>query len=388
MEMAEQAESWFRKRLISSEEYVHLRSMYVGGYTDPKLLPRVGHFIFASLIVWSALGILLLAIGAGGVKACGGMAFVYGLALYGAAGMYLKENKHYRSGITHAMLFFALLCIFAGLTVMITGDQGDPVMWMVYLPASIGLVFTSIRFISSFFALLAWMCFAAFVILLLFRMGAIGKAIAPFLMMALSGGLYVFLRKKKAVKEWMLWSRLLDVLEAAAVFTFYLSGNYYVVREMSGFDIYSYSKSEIPLAWFFYSFTVLVPLAYLIAGLTRKNRLLLHAGLICSVLAVASIRYYHSFLPADIALTGVGIFLTALAWWAIRFLHKAKGGITSQADPDAQESNDEKQALKSLNQMIISGAATGSHTPQSDASPDDVSFGGGSGGGGGAGLDF
>jgi hypothetical protein len=117
---------------------------------------------------------------------------------------------------------------------------------------------------------------------------------------------------------------------------------------MSGFDIYSYSKSEIPLAWFFYSFTVLVPVLYIIAGLAKKNRLFLHAGLICTVLAVASIRYYHSFMPADIALTGVGIFLTIFSWWAIRFLHASKAGITSQADPDDSESSDDKNALKGL----------------------------------------
>jgi uncharacterized membrane protein YgcG len=124
---------------------------------------------------------------------------------------------------------------------------------------------------------------------------------------------------------------------------------------------------------------------YCVYGLARKNRLFLRTGLICVLLAIATIRYFHSFLPAEIGLTLGGILLCSLAVAMIRMFKTERHGITSAPDLDSRSK--EKRALSEISKLVIASVATSSGQT-SDPQEGGIEMGGGSGGGAGAGGAF
>ncbi|HXC05612.1 MAG TPA: hypothetical protein VNZ86_12710, partial [Bacteroidia bacterium] len=300
MLLREQARGWHRKGDITDAELENIQTVSAQAYTTPKLLLRIGYFIFGMFILSAALGLLFLFMLPGGfhTTTISTLLLIYATGVYLVADWMVREKAMYRSGITHALLFMSGLCLWAGLAFWI-----ETKTWPAFMIVSVFMGLVSIRYISSFFAALSWVCFFVFLVQILFLAGALGKAIAPFLGMALSAGVYIYLQRTYRNRRPMVWWEVVQVVEVLAVFTFYASGNYYVVRELSGSVIDS-ASGEIPLYFFFYTYTLAVPLALISWGLRKKNRILLQSGLITFVLGIATIRYYHSFIPAETALTG------------------------------------------------------------------------------------
>jgi hypothetical protein len=392
MEVFLAATSWLRRNLISPEEHTAVTEAYAGGYTKPKLLLRIGYFIFACVVISASSGLFYLLFLAASLTSETSIAtagICFGLMAYALAEYHVKTKNTYRSGITHALLCFASGTVLFSIALLIDDQHGNR-MWLSFMIASVFLGFIGIRFLSAFFSLASWICFVFACVFGLFQLGKTGMTASPFVCMILSAGFYLYLRNLVPRKEMRFWSGPLHVLEWASLFTFYLSGNYFAVRNLSeGITNAGIPEGgDIPLAFFFYGFTVLVPILYIVNGLRSKNRVFLQCGLITILLSIASIRYYHSFVRADVALTVSGSLLILFAWVFIRFLKTGKAGITSEKPDEEMEAGENHQALLAVSKLIVSKMA--SETPSGDDSsdPDQISFGGGSGGGSGAGSDF
>jgi uncharacterized membrane protein len=141
------------------------------------------------------------------------------------------------------------------------------------------------------------------------------------------------------------------------------------------------NNSPLPAGWFFWAWTILLPLAYIGLGIKNKSLLLLRTGLLLVVAAALTFRNYYHLLPAEYALVISGTLLLLVSGWLIKFLKAPKNGFTY-----AQRGSRHWASNIQLESLLIAQAAT--HTSSAPPAPSTDRFGGGSFGGGGASSDF
>jgi len=164
------------------------------------------------------------------------------------------------------------------------------------------------------------------------------------------------------------------VLRTLALATFYLAGNYLVVREGNAALLGGYGPSAPPpLAPVFYLFTAVVPLLYLYLGLRRHDRLLLLLGVLAVAFSIFTVRYYHAIMPPEVAATLAGLVLIGLSLAALRYLRTPRHGLTTAADEAAAPHFN-------LESLVMAQTA---HVPTAPTETG-FQFGGGQAGGGGA----
>ena len=200
-----------------------------------------------------------------------------------------------------------------------------------------------------------------------------GRLVLPFVMMLASGGAYLLVRRLTHRPDYLYYKPCLTLLKALSLVTFYMSGNYWAVREGNALLTGGTGSSQVPLAWVFYVFTAAVPVAYVIVGLRRFDRIWLWVGLLIVGFAFFTLRYYRSLLPPEVAATLAGAVLVAAMLWVARYLRTPRHGLTAASD------GDEDNQKFNLESLIVAQTAT---VPQPVAPG--FQFGGGSSGGGGA----
>jgi hypothetical protein len=173
-----------------------------------------------------------------------------------------------------------------------------------------------------------------------------------------------------------LWFKPIYAIQAICLAVAYAGGNYLVVRELNTAlnDVFLEPGENIAFAWFFYAFTVLVPLFYLYWGVIKRNRIFIWVGIIAAGFGVFTFKYYYSFGHPEITLTISGLVVLGIAYTVLNKLKKPKNGVTreqiSQANID----------FLTAEGILISQMAAGAAAPDSK---EDL-FGGGQFGGGGA----
>jgi hypothetical protein len=211
------------------------------------------------------------------------------------------------------------------------------------------------------------------------KLGNIGKAITPFLIMGLCTLIYFASKKNLGREDLRSWFPNLKVLQFLALVTFYFAGNYFVVRELTieMFDLVLENGKDIPLGFIFHLTTIIIPLAYLYFGGKNKDRIIFWSGLFAIVLSALTFKYYYSLGNHGLTLTLSGIALSLITWYAIKYFAHSKYGVTSDKEDELISSDAEGLIMTySFSQQVIS------------ASTPDTEFGGGEFGGGGAGGKF
>lgn len=378
LDIQKRAASWLKKNLITKEEYLAIEKAFPTSYHESGTFMRIGMFIFTVIVVVSAATLLNMFI-LFSIHYFGIHGIVYGLVFFGAAYFFVTEKKHFRSGVTDGLVYSSAVSFSAGVFFMIAGREynfdHDPVMYLFsVLP---WLVFLSVYFSDAFLAVLCYAGVFTLNALLVLKAGATGRMILPFESMILSFIAFRFFSYQCKREKNYFWRPSLTSLKASGLVTLYLSGNYFVVRQLSemlpGMQVVP--GEDIGLAGFFYAYTIVIPMVYVWLGLKRKDHLFIRLGMILEVAGILGIRYYHSFLPAETALTAAGIFLIVAAWLSIRYLKTPRFGISYEdADPG------DAGAFETVGAVLLSNAA-GKVLQQDDS----VKFGGGSSGGGGAG---
>jgi hypothetical protein len=213
-------------------------------------------------------------------------------------------------------------------------------------------------------------------------MGSIGKALLPFILMIYALVMYFISKKLTQKVQCPFYHKGILILKNFCLILFYSSGNYLVVRELSvlllGNEIAP--NTDIPFSWFFYAFTVIVPVLYILYGLKRQERIMLWIGLLSLGFSFYTIRYYYHILPIEIALTIGGLVLFTIAYFSIKKWKDKTTGITFQPDRFINSSD-----FINTEALIL--------TSQFDLKPETViespmKFGGGDFSGGGSGGSF
>jgi uncharacterized membrane protein YgcG len=185
--------------------------------------------------------------------------------------------------------------------------------------------------------------------------------------MAISAAVYFI---SKAQKKFIYYADVQFVIEPLALAVFYLSGNYYVVREANAMLNNQSPSVEIPFSIIFWIFTFLIPFLYLYFGARRKQHNAIILGLLALAFSVFTYRSYFSVMPIEWALTLGGVILIGVAVFGTKYFKMPKYNLSSEPE--------EQGKFQKLESILVAQSF------QTKISDDSFKFGGGDGGGAGA----
>jgi len=371
--LTEEADSLENAGFISKEQKKIIKNELPSFKVQNNILVRLGFFLLGSFLYSSICSVISLIAISGSesfFKIC-----CYLFAIVGIVGAELLANqKFYRHGLDDAFILGILLNI--GGAVFLTTENFNT-----------GLVPAIVVAIASFITYKRYLHLPSMVVFCLsctavlffgmYEIGDIGKSVLPFAAMLVSAGFYFFTKKSiKNLTEVYYYSALLFANSFCLVL-FYLSCNYLVVRELSsellGTDVLP--GQDIPFAYFFYAFTLIVPIIYLFQALKTKDRIMLWISFLAIAFTIFTIRFYYSVLPIEVALTLGGLALFGIAYFSIQKLKNKESGLTFKPD----RINNSNAFLNA--QTLIVASTFGLKPEIKTDSPMDFGGGGFSGGG-------
>ena len=355
---------WFKKGLISQAELEKCNEEVMEDFYDPNWFIKIGLFLFTGIAISFSSGIFLALLGLGSNNITMGVFLViFSVISVIVLEHFIKRNKLYRSGIDNALLYSAIGFLFTGILSFFNFDLIDylyPILFLaILIPAliryadplvSVGVFFSFFFFVFLFSNTFSW-----------------GKTLLPFIMIALSATVYFV---SKSMKKSIYYADSQFIIETMALAVFYLSGNYFVVRESNALLNNQSSSVEIPFSLIFWIFTFLVPFIYLYFGARKKQRNAIIMGLLGIGFSVFTYRSYYSVMPIELALTLGGALLIGVSVFCIKFFKSPKFNLSSVAE--------EQGKLQKLETILVAQAF------QAKTSDDTFKFGGGDGGGAGA----
>ncbi|MBN8697870.1 MAG: hypothetical protein J0L87_15170 [Bacteroidetes bacterium] len=381
------AKQWYAHGFISSGQMSAILKKYHVDFYDPNIFVKIGLFIFTTITVSAALGFYTLF----AFTASNGLEFsdlfpiitsiFFAIICIAALELFIRNKMIYRSGVDEALLYSAYGFILSAILFTVDNDSsnGALISSILFLPF---LAAGSIRYLDTISSILTVLCVYVIYFLTLLNLGDIAKLIMPFALMLLSAFIYLMAKKQKKKDAVLPWKNCLIAAESIALIIFYLSCNYFVIRESSieFFDMNLAEGEDIPLAFIFYALTALVPIGYIFMGLKNKDKVSLWIGLLLVAVAVLTFKYYFSLGHPEVTFTIAGMIMILIAYFSIRYLKTDKHGITFKEDVD--EDNFLKTNAEAL--VIAQSFSQQVHSPQ-QANND---LGGGDFGGGGSGGKF
>lgn len=326
--LVNEADTLYKGGFISKEQKQFIKKELPVFRSQNNILVRIGFFLLGSFLYGSICGaISIIGMNAENAyfKIC-----CYIFAAVGFAGSELLAKQNFRNhGLDDAFILGAILNI--GFAIGITTDGYESVIAFFMALASL-LMF--LRYLHLLSMLVFCLSITAFLFFQMFEFGEIGKTILPFTAMIFAAICY-FLTKKlinNLMKNYYYNGLLLA--NSFCLILFYLSCNYLVVRELSAELLGAEVKpgTDIPFAFFFYGFTFVVPIVYLVQALKTKNRIMLWISFLAIGFSIYTIRFYYAVLPIEVALTLGGLVLFAIAYFSIKKLKEKESGITFKAD--------------------------------------------------------
>lgn len=372
------AARWQRRGLLTPVQQQAIEAAYPFDFYRPGLFLRIGLFIFAIIAALGATAFLGL------LTSFNPFAFA---ALLGALGSFaalellIRNSRMYHAGADNALLYMGLIWTAALLLDVVHNlvpmayrnldSLVNSYLPLVLAPMLAVLVVAAIRYADRLVTAAAYATYLLLLTNLLLQVG-FGRSILPFALMLASVAAYALEQRLARRPDYAYYKSCLQVLKALTLSSFYLSGNYLIVREGNALISGEFVSSQIPAAPLFYFFTAVIPLAYIAVGLRRPDRVWLLTGLLAAAFSLFTLRHYRSLLPPEVTAVLAGAVLLALAAWAARYLRPARHGLTSLPD-------DEHAPQFNLESLVVAETAV---VPQ--APPAGFQFGGGHSGGGGA----
>lgn len=326
--LLEEADSLQKAGFISKEQKDIIKKQLSDFKAHNNILVRLGFFLLGSFLYSSICGTISL-LGLSGER------FFFEICCYLFAGVgfagaeVLSNQKYYRHGLDDAFILGMIMNI--GFAVAIT-TEGYELIIAIFVSIASFLAYR--RYLHLLSMLVFCLALSAVLFYGMFEIGTIGKTILPFVTMIFAGVFYFFTKVKiKSLKESYYYNGLL-LANSFCLILFYLSCNYLVVRELSaellGNEVLP--GQDIPFAYFFYAFTFIVPVLYLVQALKTKDRIMLWISFLAIAFSIYTIRFYYSVLPIEIALTLGGMVLFAIAYFSIKKIKNNEVGVTFKPD--------------------------------------------------------
>ncbi|WP_158729933.1 MULTISPECIES: hypothetical protein [unclassified Flavobacterium] len=296
--------------------------------SQKNMLIRIGFFLLGSFLYSSICGFLTL-ISLDSMNE-NYQFLVYLFAIIGFVGTEVLTNqKYYGYGLDDAFLLGSQLCLAIAIGISSEGNE-----LTISLILSITSLLCYLRYVQLSMAILFCVTLTCSILFLMFELGAFAKTMLPFTMMFFAIVIYFSSKKLFARLTLPFYCNGIIFTQAFALFLFYVSGNYMVVRELSSelMGVIVTANNDIPFAIFFYGFTFIVPVSYLVLSLFKKDRFMLWIGILALCFSIYTIRFYYALLPVEIALTIGGLALFAFTFFAIKKIKNNINGVTFQPD--------------------------------------------------------
>jgi len=366
----EQAAEALQTACISNESYNTIVQAFPSKLYTPNYFIRIAlglltvvAVLFSGLLLW----VLTSASDTAAIKT---LLIFLAVLCYIALELLVKTKQYYNAGVDNILMIMVMAFVLSAFFV-----SDFEVSWLIISGTVmvIGL-WLSIRFTDAFMAMISYCCFFMFLFLLYLKAGNMAKATAPLLMMAVSAFVY-FAIKKLVNSQTFMYRFCFKTVIFLTLVTFYASGNYFIVKELSNqmFHLHLTLHDPVPLGWLFWMLTLIIPPAYIIYGIIEKDFLVMRTGLGLIAATIFTIKYYYAILPVEIEMLVAGIILIVLSYALIRYLSTPKYGFTS-----ADLYPSKKEALNA-EALIIAETFNKQPTIKSNGL-----YGGGSSGGGGA----
>ena len=365
----QKASEAFHSKSISAASYEKIVQAHSFDLYTPNYFIRIAlglltivAVLFSTLLIW-------LISGESGDNATVALLMLTAVICYTALELFVRSKQYYNAGIDNVLMCSVVVYI---LSAFLINDYANS-----YIITSgfmlIICLWLCIRFTDAFMAMLSCCSLLLLVFFICMKMGDVGKTIIPFILMITSALVY-FITKELLNKQ---QSSFYDFCFTSVLFltliTFYASGNYFIVKELSDKIFPDSTGNSIPLGSFFWIFTITIPPAYLFWGILKKDVLFIRTSMGLIAATIFTIRYYYTFFPAEIEMLMIGILVIAISYVLIKYLRTPKHGFSFEKD--AYNKNDLRNA-----EALIIAQAFGKKTSESKG----FEFGGGSSGGGGA----
>ncbi|MEO5941946.1 MAG: hypothetical protein ABIP30_03210 [Ferruginibacter sp.] len=366
----------YEKGAVTQEEYAAVFLKYPSQLYTPNFFIGIALFLLTLIIVIFSIGILaLMLLGNGSDSMITGLAIFFSAICFIGLEVFIKQRNHYHSGVDTALLCGAVILLISGIeyATKAAGLQLSIIIFIISLACTI-------RYGFSFMGVISFLSFLSIFFFLLSDLGIGARAIIPFVLMAISLFFYFLLKTNKNKDQLAGYTDSINILEITSLITLYAAGNFYIVKQMGDimFSQPDSASSTIPFAFLFWIFTIVIPLVYLFFGIKNKDAILLRVGLLLIAAIIFTIRYYHTLMPVEAAMTLGGIIMVLVAWAITRYLHVPKNGFTS-VETDKKTAPGKAQ----IEALLLAQTFSQTHVQNSD-----TKFGGGDFGGGGASGDF
>jgi len=380
---------WYAHQLISADLHSEIHTKYPANYYKPNIFIKAGLFLFSLFVALSALGFITLAFmpfftyssNYTTVSLIISLLMMFASLISGE--LLIRKKNLFKTGIVEALLYTAAGSFVAFVIILFDSSNNyENFTLMICAMCLPFFLIAALRYLDLVLMAAAIYCFYAVCFFLLIKAGEIAKMIMPFALMLIAGISYILSSKMRKNEKYFLYERCIRLFEFSALLVFYCAGNYYVIRESSVefFHLVIEPGEDIPMAWFFYLFTAVVPMIYLWLGLKNKDKLRVWSSLLFIGISALTFKYYFSLGHPALALTLAGLFTVFISWLSIRLLKNDRAGLTFKEDIN------EDHFLKTNAEALA--IAQGFISQQGTQSTNETSFGGGEFGGGGSGSKF
>lgn len=376
--ITDEAEKWFKAGIIDANQWQIIQTENYSNLYHPPFWLRIILFIATLLAIYSSIGFFVSMIfqETDNIEnIIRGIMIIIGLGsfvLLEAA--VIRNNHHYKSGVTEALIYMAL----SNLTIGIVGFDANEyvIAFMVLLSG----VIAAIRYLNLIGVIAVVGAIAFFIFQGFYDLGGVFKALIPFAFMFVFGTGYFLSQQFQKANHLPFYRDSFIVLDTLFLILVYAGGNYFVVRELSiemmGLNLAD--GNDIPFGWLFHITTVIIPLAFLYFGIIRKELLLNRVGILTTFASVITFKYYYSLGHPEITLTIAGAITAGLTIWILNYLKTPKNGFTRE------KLLSDKWDNLNAESVLISSTMGGNVAPEKTG----TEFGGGQFGGGGAGGEF
>lgn len=375
--LVDEADTLYKGGFINNEQKKFIKKELPVFKGQDNILVRIGFFVLGSMLYSSICGAISIV----GMNAENAYFQIccYIFAVVGFAGSeFLAKQNFYNHGLNDAFILGAILNV--GFAIGITTEGYESVIAFFMAAAAI---FMFIRYLHLLSMLVFCLAITTYLFFQMFEFGDIGRAVLPFTAMIFAAVFYLLTTKLISKLKKSYYYNGLLLANSFCLILFYLSCNYLVVRELSEELLGTEVKpgTDIPFAFFFYAFTFIVPVAYLVQALRSKDRIMLWISFLAIGFSIYTIRFYYAVLPIEVALTLGGLVLFAIAYFSIRKLKEKESGLTFK--PDRINHSD---TLLNAEALVV--ASTFGMKPEVKPQGSPMEFGGGGFSGGGSGESF
>lgn len=375
----QQAEQANQMGDLSAAELTAISAAYPVDLYRPNIFMGIGLFVLTSIIVSFSSGLFTLFVYDLRLAETPGFVAFLGITCYIMLELMVRSGKHYNSGVDNALIWVSGGYLITAWIWAIDGfDAASGSNYFLGFSAFITVLclYYTLRFTGMLTAAAGYLAALAFLAVAWYKTGSFGAQTLPFALIILSFGAWYLFRKLSKNKKTRYHHNSLVLLQALSLLTMYAAGNYYIVQLLGNelYDTNETSPAAMPFSWFFWIWTLGIPLVYIGLGLRKKEVVLLRTGLFLVAAAVFTFKAYYHVAPIEVTLTIAGFVFLILAIALRRYLKSPRNGFTT-ADLN------EGHLMDKINAESLIITETFSDTA---AAPAADRFGGGSFGGGGA----